>query len=82
MKISEILSELSYQGRKCTKDCGGHHAGYQWAMARKQTTPCTSNSPSFNDGCDLAVSQMKNNKVVRPKIRDIGGRFTKAAHKR
>jgi hypothetical protein len=82
MKVREIISELTYQGRKCTKDCSGHAAGYQWAMARNHTAPCTSHSPSFNGGCDIAATQLKNKKVVRPKVRDTSGRFIRATYRR
>lgn len=74
MKISEILTELSFQGRKCTKDCSGHLAGYQWA----QTHPgqaAASHSASFNTGAGIAADQQKTGNVVRPKIRDMKGRF-------
>ena len=75
MRIEEILSELSFQGRKCTKDCGGHTAGYAYAMQKKRVTPCNSTSPSFNDGCEIANDQLKRGKVTPPKVRGDLGKF-------
>lgn len=77
MKVNEILSELSFHGRKCTKDCSGHSAGYKWAMQKQATQPCASNNTSFNNGCEIAADQIANNKVVRPKVRDERGKFAK-----
>lgn len=75
MKISEVLTELTFHGSKCTKDCGGHSAGYAWAMQHKSTTGCNSSSPSFNKGCEIAADQQKTGVVRRPKIRDVRGKF-------
>lgn len=77
MKVNEVITELSFHGRKCTKDCSGHAAGYKWALARNQTVPCTSHNPSFNSGCDIAISQIKNKTIIRPKVRNSQGRFSK-----
>ena len=77
MKIKELLAELTYAGSPCTKDCGGHNAGYQWALKRKQTVPCTSSSPSFNKGCAIAADQIKTNRISKPTVRGTGGRFAK-----
>lgn len=38
----------------CTKDCSGHHAGYEWAMRKGLTDerPCYgAKSNSFIEGC-------------------------------
>lgn len=75
MRIFEILSELSFHGSKCTKDCSGHSAGYAWALQQKGQGPCVSNSPSFNRGCEIANDQKKKGVIRRPKIRDTRGRF-------
>jgi hypothetical protein len=75
MKISDILNELTFHGRRCTKDCGGHSAGYRYAMQRKKTQPCNSHSPSFNGGCEVAADQLTTGKVIRPKVRDPRGKF-------
>lgn len=75
MKIKEIINELTFHGRQCTKDCSGHKAGYMYAKTRgydKQPGPSTSTSPSFNDGVDVAKQQVK-----APKIRNNKGKFVK-----
>jgi hypothetical protein len=77
MKIKELLAELTYAGSPCTKDCGGHNAGYNYALKRKQTVDCTSGSASFNKGCAIAAGQLKTNKVTRPTVRGAGGRYAK-----
>lgn len=74
MRISEILSELTFQGSTCTKDCSGHSAGYRWAMS-KNTNNCNSLSSSFNKGCNIAIKQKNANKIVRPKVRTPQGQF-------
>lgn len=76
MRIFEILSELTFQGSRCTKDCGGHGAGYAWAKQRGAGAACNSHSQSFNNGCEIAKRQaQQGGKMVRPKIRDVRGRF-------
>ena len=74
MRLNELLAELTFHGSKCTKDCGGHSAGYAWAMQHKGTA-CSSTSPSFNKGCEIAADQQKTGVVRRPKIRDVRGKF-------
>jgi hypothetical protein len=65
MKISEILSELTFKGRPCTKDCSGHRAGYSWGLARNVTGNCTGNSQSFINGCEIASIKIKRDKKRR-----------------
>jgi len=50
----EQLSELSFHGSPCTKDCSGHRAGYEW-YKRKRRNPA-SRSQSFNNGAAIAAS--------------------------
>jgi len=76
MRIKELLAELTYSGSPCTKDCGGHDAGYNYALKRKQTVGCSTASASFNKGCEIAANQIKVNKVRKPSVRGAGGRFT------
>ena len=78
MRIYEILSELTFHGSKCTKDCGGHSAGYAWAMQRQARTSCDSNNPSFNKGCEIAKRLAQSPTKVRPKIRDARGKLAPA----
>lgn len=76
MKITELLVELSFQGHTCTKDCSGHAAGYKYAIQHKMDAPTETPSRSFDSGTGIAADQIKNNKIVRPKVRDPKGRFT------
>lgn len=81
MKIEEIISEaLTFYGSKCTKDCSGHNAGWQWAKIKnkKSTGNCNSHSNSFNNGCAINVDQRANNRQpIGPTIRGEKGRFVK-----
>ena len=50
----KITEELSFRGYRCTKDCSGHMAGYEWAKARdvQETSECPIDAPnSFIEGC-------------------------------
>ena len=44
---------LNFHGYKCTEDCSGHDAGYQWAEDKGIDDPddCGGNSQSFVEGC-------------------------------
>lgn len=46
-------SHGSYAGDDCTKDCGGHRAGYKWAEKKGIDDPddCGGKSWSFEEGC-------------------------------
>lgn len=74
MLIKELLAELTFQGSPCTKDCSGHSAGYKWAMSQRATN-CNANNRSFNKGCMIAVKQLQQRKLIRPKVRTPQGRF-------
>ncbi len=74
MKISEVLTELSFHGRKCTKDCSGHMAGYAWAKQHPNAV-ANSHSPSFNGGAEVHKDQVAAGKVTRPKVRTAQGKF-------
>ena len=50
----EQLDELTFLGSKCTKDCSGHRAGYNWSRARGGVDGMSPWSPSFNKGAALA----------------------------
>ena len=45
--------ELHYKGYRCTVDCSGHEAGYEWAEEKGISDPddCGGNSQSFIEGC-------------------------------
>ena len=65
MKLIELLTELTFMGSPCTKDCSGHRAGYAWSKARGGKR-ANSWSPSFNNGAALA---MRPNKKVQKAIK-------------
>lgn len=46
-------STAMFKGYRCTVDCSGHEAGYQWAEDRGIYDPddCGGNSQSFIEGC-------------------------------
>lgn len=66
--MSEILSELTFGGSRCTKDCSGHRAGWSWSM-RKPNKNCASRSPSFTNGCNIAKQQRKQGSMNMPQIK-------------
>lgn len=78
MRIKEILAELDFFGRRCTKDCSGHRAGWEWERKHKTNTKQGTPSSSFNNGTEIAIDQRKANKQpVGPQIRGAKGRFQK-----
>ncbi len=80
MKVYEIITELSFYGRTCTKDCSGHRAGWNWARRKNvdNDTDCASSSNSFSGGCEVHVSQQAQGiRPIGPAVRGEGGRFTK-----
>ncbi len=46
---------------RCTSDCSGHDAGFQWAQDNNvaDTSDC-SGSGSFEDGCEAYVEELDN----------------------
>lgn len=59
-----ITSTPSYQyryfhGYRCTEDCSGHEAGYDWAEEREIDDPddCDGNSDSFIEGCQAYAEE-------------------------
>lgn len=74
MLIRDILTELTFAGSRCTKDCSGHKAGFRWAM-RKGMSAAKSNSPSFNNGAAIAGQWQQQGTKTAPKIRDERGKF-------
>lgn len=48
-----LESQKTYNGYKCTDDCSGHEAGYEWARRKGIADPddCGGNSTSFVEGC-------------------------------
>lgn len=47
------FEDLYFRGYKCTQDCSGHIAGYNWAIENGLTGPheCGGRSNSFIEGC-------------------------------
>jgi pyrimidine deaminase RibD-like protein len=54
--LDENLTELSFLGSPCTKDCSGHRAGYAWSQAKGGVAGNSPFSPSFNNGANLFVA--------------------------
>jgi len=80
MKIREIISELTFHGSQCTKDCSGHRAGWYWSKQKGHNSSSnrTGGSDSFKKGCDIGVKQRAAGlNPIGPSIRGAKGRFTK-----
>jgi|688.fasta_scaffold213153_2 hypothetical protein len=76
MTIDELLTELTFHGSQCTKDCSGHRAGWKWGKAHPNVATTNSAShPSFNNGVRIANANSK--VVMMPGVRGAGGRFVK-----
>lgn len=52
-------SSKRFKGSKCTDDCSGHSAGYDWADENEiyDLDDCTGNSKSFQIGCSIFVEE-------------------------
>ena len=50
-----------FLGYRCTDDCSGHEAGYEWAEENEVTDPddCDGNSESFIEGCRAYGEEME-----------------------
>jgi len=48
-----------FHGRRCTVDCSGHEAGYEWAEEYDIHDPddCGGNSESFIEGCQIYAEE-------------------------
>ena len=78
MKLHELLNELSFYGRTCTKDCSGHKAGWEWERKHQTNQQSQTPSPSFNNGTDIAISQRKAGKQpIGAAVRGAKGQFQK-----
>ena len=70
MRATEFITEvtgLQYKGYPCTKDCGGHMAGYAWAKywGISDATRCPyGSSNSFWEGC---LSRCTKKKTAPPR---------------
>ena len=81
MRIRDIVTELSFMGSQCTKDCSGHRAGYAWSQARGGA-PAASASASFNKGAAIAVSQTQSRPQGGGKIKGQLSPTTRAQQRR
>lgn len=80
MRAHEFISEagLTFFGSKCTQQCQGHKAGYEWAKRKGATTPPMSTSPSFNKGAAIAMQQAQSGvNTISGGVRGARGRFQK-----
>jgi hypothetical protein len=57
-------AQSSFGGYRCTKDCSGHKAGYDWAKKKNIRDPkdCASKSQSFTEGCLVYVDEKNRGK--------------------
>jgi hypothetical protein len=80
MKIHEILTELTFFGSPCTKDCSGHMAGYKWGKKKGFGSSYSGDprTPSFNNGVNIHIDQKsKGLDPISTGIRGDNGRFQK-----
>jgi len=70
MRIREIISELTFMGRPCTKDCSGHRAGYEWSM-RHNGQQANTHSPSFNRGSSIPSSQQAGRRAAKKQAKTL-----------
>lgn len=56
-----LAQTLEFKGYRCTKDCSGHRAGYDWAARKNIQNPaeCGGNSNSFIEGCRAYVQEQE-----------------------
>lgn len=56
----KFVNGMSFKGSRCTADCTGHKAGYDWAFEKHvvEYGECNSQSPSFNKGCEIYVDEV------------------------
>ena len=49
----------TFRGKKCTEDCSGHQAGYNWAKKKNisDANDCDGTSNSFIEGCISFVEE-------------------------
>lgn len=56
-----VSSSPAFMGYKCTVDCSGHEAGYEWAEENGIDDPdeCDGNSDSFIEGCQAYAEEQQ-----------------------
>lgn len=63
MRIADLLTELTFMGHTCTKDCSGHEAGYNYGVKNGLTVPTHTRSKSFDSGTGIASAATKAKKT-------------------
>lgn len=66
MRYWEIISELTFKGSPCTKDCSGHRAGYKWGELHPGVI-ADGPSTSFNNGTRIAAAERKKRRAGIPR---------------
>lgn len=58
-KLDTSARTMKFRGYRCTKDCSGHEAGYEWAAEHdiEEESDCGGNSQSFIEGCRAYVEE-------------------------
>lgn len=61
-----------FNGYRCTVDCSGHEAGYDWAEDHGITDAedCDGNSESFIEGCRSYAEEQESNLGMRDSEED------------
>jgi hypothetical protein len=82
MRIHEIITELTFNGLPCTKDCSGNSAGFSYSRLHNYTDPdkCRSRNghPSFLNACRKNAADQRDGKYkIKPPVRGNQGRFQK-----
>lgn len=82
MRIHEIITELTFNGLPCTKDCSGSRSGHLWSRKHNIKDPdkCVSNNGhiSFSNSCKKNAADQRDGKYkIMPSIRGDKGRFQK-----
>lgn len=72
MKIAELLTELTFMGHTCTKDCSGHEAGYNYALNKGLKAQTKTPSKSFDFGTGIAVNSKKTKKPTTATTQSTG----------
>jgi len=59
MMLAKPVAAAEFHGARCTKDCSGHRAGYEWAQEKnvREESACGGTSESFREGCRIWVRE-------------------------